>query len=83
MSQITLRALDPRVEAELRRRADDQHSSLSEVANLLLLKAIGLEESSGKKRNLRDMPGRWSQEEADAFEATQVAFGIIDEDVWR
>lgn len=83
MSQITLRGLDSRVEAELRRLARDGHKSLSDVANLLLLKAIGLEGSEGKMRNLRALPGRWSKEEAVAFEATQAAFGAIDEDVWR
>ena len=83
MRQLTLRDVDARVEALIRRIARDQNKSLSEVANQLLVKAAGLEGAPGKKRNLRALAGRWSEEEAAAFEKPQAVFDVIDAKLWK
>jgi hypothetical protein len=81
MSQISIRDLLPAVEAHLRERARIEGRSLSQVASDLLAEASGLSRSN-KKRNLSSFAGTWSAEEAAAFEATQDAFGEIDEELW-
>ena len=81
MSQISIRDLLPAVEAHLRERARIEGRSLSQVASDLLAEASGLS-LSNKKRNLSSFAGTWSAEEAAAFEATQGAFGEIDEELW-
>ena len=83
MSQITLRNLDSRIESFIRQKAQEQNASLSEVANQLLAKAIGLDSNIEKKRNLRHLAGTWSEEEAAAFESSQAQFSEIDEELWK
>jgi hypothetical protein len=83
MSQITLRHIDKRIESLIRKKARDQNKSLSEVANQMLAKAIGLDEGEGKKRNLRSLAGKWTEVESAAFEATQAPFNEIDEELWK
>jgi len=82
MSQITIRNVDQAVERIIRQRAQAQNQSLSDVTNQLLRQAVGLEASTTKKRSLRNLAGKWTAEEGDAFDKTQRVFGQIDEDVW-
>jgi len=83
MSQITVRNLDDGVERIIRQRAQAQNQSLSDVTNQLLRQAVGLETANAKKRNLRNLAGKWTLEEAQAFEQTQRIFDQIDEEVWK
>lgn len=83
MSQITIRNLDPLVEKIIRQKAKNGHESLSETVNLLLKQAIGLDGSTGKKRNLQHLAGSWSNEAADEFEKTQIPFNVIDDELWK
>ena len=83
MSQITIRGVDPAVESIIRQRAALRHQSLSEVANQLLQKAVGLESKTNRNRNLRDLASQWTHEEAQAFDATQKSWEQIDEELWK
>ena len=83
MSQITIRNVDQAVERINRQLAQAQDQSLSDVANQLLRQAVGLETATARKRNLRDLAGKWTAEDAAAFEKTQAVFGMIDEEVWK
>ena len=82
MSQITIRNLDPLIEKIVRQEAENTHQSLSKTVNQLLKQAIGLDSSSGKKRNLRGLSGTWSKDYADDFKKTQESFNIIDDELW-
>ncbi len=82
MSQITIRNIDPLIEKILRQKAENGHQSLSETVNQLLKQAIGFDSSSGKNRNLRELSGAWSKDDADDFEKTQESFNVIDDELW-
>lgn len=75
--------MDQVLERIIREKARTQHQSLSEIANQLLKQALGLENASMKKRNLRNLSGKWTKEEAAAFDQTQEAFSRIDEELWK
>ena len=83
MSQITIRNVDQAVERIIRQLVQAQDQSLSDVANQLLRQAVGLETATARKRNLRDLAGKWTAEDAAAFEKTQTVFGVIDDEVWK
>jgi len=83
MSQITIRNMDPLIEKLIRQKAESGHQSLSETANQMLRQAAGLDSSSGKKRNLKNLAGSWNREAAEEFEKTQEQFSRIDEELWK
>lgn len=83
MSQITIRHIDPKLENLIRRISKQQHKSLSDVANQLLLKGAGLEGVVAKNRNLKDLAGTWSQEEAEVFDKNQEQFSQVDPELWK
>ena len=80
----------------LRRRAGRGHpaagarrdgSSLNQAALKLLRRGAGLPDGQGAGRNigsaLDDLFGSWSQEEAEAFDASLEVFETVDESAWR
>lgn len=83
MSQITIRNLSPELEHVIRRAAAEQHMSLNEAVQHLLRQATGLDDSSGRKRNLRKLAGSWNAEEAREFEQTQAGNSQIDSELWK
>ena len=83
MSQITIRELDPNLELLIRQKSEAEKKSLNTVVQDLLKKAVGLGSEPQRKRNLTSLAGTWTQDEADAFEQTQVDFQKVDEDLWK
>ncbi len=83
MSQITIRNLSPELEHVIRRTAMEQHISLNEAVQHLLEQATGLDDTSGRKRNLRELAGSWNATEAREFEQTQEDNSRIDPELWK
>ena len=57
--------------------------SLNEAVQHLLRQATGLDDSSGRKRILRELSGSWNAKEAREFEQTQKGNSQIDPDLWK
>ena len=82
MSQITLRKIPDALDRRLRQLSRQSRSSLNKTIISLLLKALGYEGGSLKKRNLSALAGTWSAAEAKEFEKNTLLFEQIDTDIW-
>ena len=82
MSQITLRNIPQALERELRARAKKNKQSLNRTITGLLSNALGVPATVTKKRDLSDLGGTWTQEQAAEFEQAIAVFETIDPDVW-
>ena len=88
MNQLTVRGLRRRPRrghpASLARR---DGTSLNQAALKLLRRGAGLPDGQGDGRNigtaLDDLFGSWSQEQAEAFDASLEVFETVDESAWR
>ncbi|MFP4611576.1 MAG: hypothetical protein ACLFQT_11190 [Thiohalophilus sp.] len=61
----------------------EQQISLNEAVQQLLQQATGLDDRSGRKRNLRNLAGSWNAAEAREFEQTQEDNSRIDPELWK
>ncbi len=82
MSQITLRELPEVLDHQLRSLAKKNHTSLNRTIQNILMETLGLSEGSSRKRDLSDLSGAWSREEAEAFEKDLAVFDQIDDEIW-
>ena len=46
------------------------------------MESLHLGDGSGRKRDLSDLAGTWSDEEAEEFEANMRVFEQIDDEMW-
>lgn len=83
MSQLTVRNIPEPVEARLRRLADESGASINQTVVRLLEAGTGLAPVAPAKRDLTAFAGRWTAEDADAFDAAMRIFESLDEEVWR
>jgi plasmid stability protein len=83
MSQITLRNIPPGIEKELRARARKTRKSLNQTINALLGQALGIENPTARKRNLADLAGTWTPEQATEFDKATAVFETIDKELWQ
>lgn len=49
----------------------------------LLLKTLGLEDDSGKKRDLRELCGTWNKDQFAEFKNNTEQFNMIDSEIWK
>ena len=82
MKQLTLRNIPEDIEREIRRIARERGTSINKTIRELLGKALGIDRSSGKKRDLSDFSGFWDEEEAKEFEKATEVFEKVDEELW-
>lgn len=83
MSQITLRKLPENLERQIRRIARETDTSINKTIIDLLKKSLGLQDAENKQRDLSDLSGTWSEEEAREFEENTQVFEHIDQEIWR
>ena len=83
MSQLTIRNLPPEIEEAIRRRARERHISINQSITELLFEALGMPESGEKRRDLSDLAGTWSEEEAQEFDEVLRHQRQIDEEIWQ
>ena len=90
--QLTVRGVDAALEQRLRAEAEQRGLSLNQTVLQLLRRATGLEteslpgEPSVTTRHFTDLDhlaGRWTPEEADAFDAVLREMRGIDAEMWR
>ena len=83
MKQLTLRNIPEDIEREIRRIARERGSSINKTIHELLGEALGIDRTSGKKRDLSDFAGFWDEEEAKEFEEATKLFEEIDAELWK
>lgn len=83
MNQFTLRNVPEELERKIRREARQRKTSINKTVKELLGEILGVGASRGKKRDLSDFAGSWSEEEAREFEKATELFNRIDEELWK
>ena len=83
MKQLTLRQIPEEVEDELRQRASQNGTSLNHTAIDALRRGLGLAPPVRRRRDLSCLAGKWTDEEADAFDENVRIFEQIDEELWQ
>jgi hypothetical protein len=86
-TQLTLRGLDPRVAAEIRRVARDRDISLNKAALSILKRGAGIEEqpeATNRIGNALDrFIGTWTTADAREFTRSLRSLERVDEDLWK
>ena len=82
MSQITLRDVPQELDNRLRELARAQNRSLNRTVIGVLMESLHLGDGKDRKRDLSDLAGTWSDEEAQEFEANTRVFDQIDDEIW-
>ena len=83
MKTITIRNIPDEVSAFLAGRAATSGRSVNATVVSLLSKAVGLEPSSRKRRDLSWLSGTWAEEEADRFDSAVAECRRIDSEGWQ
>jgi len=90
MSRITIDNLDDETLAKLKAEADRRKVEVGVAAGHLLTERLtssmtveSSDESPHKRRDLSDLAGTWTDEEADTFLASISVFESVDEDLWK
>jgi plasmid stability protein len=79
--QYTIRNVPPDLDRALRARARKLGKSVNQVAVDALAQSVG---QVVRYRNLRQMPGAWSEKEAAAFDRLlQEERARVDEELWK
>lgn len=79
--QHTLRKVPPRVDAELRRRAVEEHKSLNEVALQALERGLGLSGQPTRYHDLDDLAGTWVDDPE--FDRALEEMDQVDSELWQ
>jgi hypothetical protein len=82
---VTLRNLPPDLLRVIRKRAKDRKTSLTKAAVGLLGEAAGTLDGGAARHLYHDLDGfagRWTREEAAAFESALRASRKVDEELW-
>ena len=80
---MTLRGVDPELEARLRKLAKQSSRSLNATVLDLLRRALGLTGRRVPYTDLDDLAGGWSEQDLGQFRDRTRAFDQVDEDLWR
>jgi len=87
VTHLSIRGIDPRVSAELRRIAAEEGISLNKAALKLLAKGAGITPEKRPARtighDLDHLAGKWTEAEARAFLESIRTCEEIDEEHWK
>jgi len=78
--QYTIRNISPSLDSALKSRAKQMGKSLNQLALEALERSVG---QPIRYRNLRNMPGAWSRQEAKRFDQFLAEHRNIDEELWK
>lgn len=81
MKTITVRNVPPELAEALEREKHRRGQSLNRTVLELLGQGLGV--GTRRSNGLAELAGRWSREEAEAFDAAVAPFDAIDEELWR
>ena len=85
MKIVTLRNISPDLKRVIQQRAR-QTGSMSKAVIALLEEAAGIQRSRKpphKYRDLSHLAGRWTQDEADAFDKELGSLRTVDPELWN
>lgn len=83
MANMSIRGLDDKALAQLKKQAEQEGGSLNSLA-LRLLQGTGKQPNALQKYDDLDaLAGTWSKQEAQAFERNTAAFGEVDATLWK
>ncbi len=83
MSQITLRDVPQELDHRLRELARARNRSLNRTIIQVLMESLHLGDGKDRKRDVSDLAGTWSDEDAQEFEANMRVFGQVDDEIWK
>lgn len=85
MNPITLRNLPPQVGRIIRKRAQENRTSVNKAVIQLLEEGLGIVRRKPKvvHHDLDALAGSWTHAESNAFEAALATQRTIDEDIWK
>jgi hypothetical protein len=89
VTQLTVRGFEPRLERALKELAEREGISLSQAAVKLMRRGAGIERATRIERatpadeSLDWLCGRWSDDEARAFDEAVSVFEAVDQEHWR
>ncbi len=81
MQQITVRGIDPEIEQEIRRRANESQKSINQVIKEIIYKQF--RPSKSPASSLKQLSGGWTREQAAEFESAIKSCEQIDEEMWK
>lgn len=83
MTAITLRNIPPKLQEVIRKRAGAHGLSLSKTVLRMLEEAAGQRKREPElHHDLDHLAGKWSEEEAAAFDAALVEQRTVDPELW-
>jgi hypothetical protein len=78
--QYTLRNVPPELDRALKARAKAAGKSVNQLVLEALAQSVG---QAARRRDLRQMPGAWSRQEAARFDRFLEEHRAIDEELWK
>ena len=79
--RYTIRHVPKRLDAALRRAAQEQRKSLNEVTIEALTRGAGVSGERTRQRDLSDIAGSWREDPA--FDSAVADQDVIQPDLWR
>jgi hypothetical protein len=86
MSNLSVRGVDDPAVSKLKDEARSRGMSLNAYLVELIQRNAGIAAKGGRHplhRDLDDLAGTWTDEDARDFDESQRAFETVDEDLWR
>ena len=86
MSNFSVRGVDDTAVSKLKDEAKSRGMSLNAYLVELIQRNAGITAKGGRHslyRDLDDLAGTWTREDAQDFDESQRAFATVDEDLWR
>lgn len=86
MQNLSVRGLDEKAMAELKRRAALEDASVNSLVVRLIEQGLGLRRARPalpRHGDLDGLAGSWSKAQAAKFERVTAAFGEVDAELWK
>ena len=85
MNTMTLRGIDDETSSALKRKAQQEGTSVNALTVHLLRQSLGLEKRrrTVSHHDLDHLAGTWSEADAEAFANTTAVFEKVDEELWK
>lgn len=84
MKSITIHGLSDELDEMIRKKAENQNTSLNKTIKALLEEALGLNKKikPDRSKDFDDLFGIWTKREAEEFKKATAQFGEIDQGDW-
>ena len=82
MKSITIHKLDPRLANAIEEMASTLEISQNKAIQMLLKKALGMNDLDVPKKDFSEFCGLWSEKEAKEFDRRVKDFDRVDEEMW-